>query len=181
MALPVRCANEGYRGKFAFSLVEVTIALGVIAFVLISVFGLLSVGLASNRVSLQETRATGILTLLESDLRNSHPESATSTIYGFPLPYVTSGSEVIVNPLLAEGSVFSVGLDDAEQVVSLTATPRPPFQASVVYTQIPLAGSRVPVRSQLIVSWPSTNTTDPLNLTRNVSGFVEAPSAFSPP
>ena len=167
--------------KSGFSLIEVTIALGVIAFVLLSVFGLLSIGLNSNRVSLQETRATGILTLLESDLRNSHPESATSTIYGFPLPYVTNSSGVIVNPALSAGSFFSVGLDDAERVVPLNANPRPSFQASVVYTQIPGVGSHAPMRCRLIVSWPSTNSTNPLTVTRNVSGFVEAPSAFPAP
>src|SRR5437773_7022024 len=41
----------------AFSLVEVVLALGVISFALVAIIGLLPIGLASGRGTIQETRA----------------------------------------------------------------------------------------------------------------------------
>jgi type II secretory pathway pseudopilin PulG len=52
----------------AFSLVEVTLALGVMAFCLVAVLGLLPVGLANNRNSIQQTAATSILSSVAADL-----------------------------------------------------------------------------------------------------------------
>jgi len=82
----------------AFSLVEVTLALGVAAFCLVTVAGLLSVGLQTNQRSTSQTVATNIITAVVTDLRNSTkvalgqspsgsspqfqiPVSGTATIY----------------------------------------------------------------------------------------------------
>jgi hypothetical protein len=56
-------------GARAFSLVEVTLALGVAAFCLIAVFGLMPVGVQTNRNAKSQTGATGILTNVVSDMR----------------------------------------------------------------------------------------------------------------
>ncbi len=52
----------------AFSLVELTIALGVISFCLITIIGLLAVGVNSTHSSTVQTAATNILTAVSSDL-----------------------------------------------------------------------------------------------------------------
>ena len=86
-----------------FSLVEIALALGVIAFALLSVVALLSTGVKSNEISVEETRATAILTLLEADLRNTSPAyNSTSAIYHLPLPYAANPttSASIFNPAL---------------------------------------------------------------------------------
>ena len=54
-----------------FSLVEITVALGVAAFCLLSVFGLLATGLQTQRSSVQQTTATQVLSIFAADLRAS--------------------------------------------------------------------------------------------------------------
>jgi type II secretory pathway pseudopilin PulG len=53
----------------AFSLVEVTLALGVAAFCLIAVLGLLPTGLKTQQNSIQQTTANQIISTIFSDLR----------------------------------------------------------------------------------------------------------------
>jgi type II secretory pathway pseudopilin PulG len=61
--------NHRCRVSNAFSLVEVTFALGVASFCLIAVFGLLPVGIQTNRNATSQTAATGILASVIADLR----------------------------------------------------------------------------------------------------------------
>jgi uncharacterized protein (TIGR02598 family) len=53
----------------AFSLVEVTLALGIAAFCLIAIFGLLPVGIQTNRNATSRTAATSIVTAVVADLQ----------------------------------------------------------------------------------------------------------------
>lgn len=188
MRLPMRPAEMRMRkvdqtGRAAFSLVEVTIALGIVVIAILSVIGLLSVGIRSNRISVEETRASTLLTLLETDLRNTRAGSGTSSLYGLPLPYATNASgQVIFNPALVDGSFFSIGLTDAETATTVAASPRPRYQASVVYTRIPAADSLLPLEARLIVNWPATNTSNPSGLTgAGVSGWVDGLVTFPAP
>ena len=52
-----------------FSLVEVTLALGVAAFCLIAVFGLIPVGVQTNRNATSQTAATNIIASVIADMR----------------------------------------------------------------------------------------------------------------
>src|SRR6476646_10785985 len=60
----------------AFSLVEVILALGIAAFCLIAVFGLVPVGVQTNRNATSQTTATNILSSVVSDIRAS-PKGGT--------------------------------------------------------------------------------------------------------
>lgn len=53
----------------AFSLVEVTLALGVAAFSLIAIFGLLVTGTQTNHTAIEQTASSDILTAVAADLR----------------------------------------------------------------------------------------------------------------
>src|SRR5438874_1351009 len=52
-----------------FSLVEVTLALGVAAFSLIAIFGLLVTGTQTNHTAVEQTASSDILTAVAADLR----------------------------------------------------------------------------------------------------------------
>src|ERR1700679_780277 len=67
----------------AFSLVEIVLAMGIIAFALIVLFALLPVGLKSNTDSIGETQAVNVLQALIAD-RHSTAYSASSTLYNLP-------------------------------------------------------------------------------------------------
>ena len=63
----------------AFSLVEVTLALGIAAFCLIAVSGLMPVGVQTNRNATSQTAATNIMAAVVADLRATPKPNPTST------------------------------------------------------------------------------------------------------
>jgi type II secretory pathway pseudopilin PulG len=171
------------RRKGGFSLVEVTIAIGITVVAILSVIGLLSVGIRSNRISVEETRASTLLTLVEADLRNTLAGSGTSALFGLPLPYGTNASGgVMVNPVLAAGSFATTGLNEAGEPVAVTASPRPRYQIWVAYTRIPATNSLLPLEARVIVNWPATNAANPAALnTAGSSSMVEGLVTFPLP
>ena len=62
----------------AFSLVEVALALGVAAFCLIAILGLMPVGVQTNRNATSQTAATNIMAAIVADLRTT-PSAATTS------------------------------------------------------------------------------------------------------
>ena len=67
----------------AFSLVELTLALVVAALCLIAVFGLVPVGVQTNRNATSQTAATNILSSVVSDIRASPPGQGNSAKYQY--------------------------------------------------------------------------------------------------
>ena len=66
----------------AFSLIEVTLALGIAAFCLIAVFGLMPVGVQTNRNATSQTAATNIMAAVVADLRATPTTKNTSAQFG---------------------------------------------------------------------------------------------------
>ena len=62
----------------AFSLVEVTLALGVAAFCLIAVFGLIPVSMQTNRNATSQTASTSIIASVVADLQATPTANSTS-------------------------------------------------------------------------------------------------------
>jgi len=70
----------------AFSLVEVTLALGIAAFCLIAVFGLMPVGMQTNRNAKSQTRATNLMAAVMADLRATPSTKTQSLQFCIPIP-----------------------------------------------------------------------------------------------
>ena len=66
----------------AFSLIEVTLALGIAAFCLIAVFGLMPVAVQTNRNATSQTAATNIMAAVVADLRALPTTQNTSAQFG---------------------------------------------------------------------------------------------------
>lgn len=64
-----RCVGLVLRGRRAFSLVEVVLALGIVAFVMVSVLGLMSVGIKANKESAEDIAVGFITQYVASTLR----------------------------------------------------------------------------------------------------------------
>jgi uncharacterized protein (TIGR02598 family) len=62
------------RAKDSFSLIELTLALGVVSFCLIAVFGLLPVGIQTSQEAISETASASILSavIAACDARNHY-------------------------------------------------------------------------------------------------------------
>lgn len=173
-----------------FSLIEVVLALGIVAFAMLTVIAFLPIGIKSNQISTDETRAANILTLLEADLRTPSTTGTSQFFGGIKPPYsmdaatgqsTWNGSLPSINSLSKDNST---GIQEDGTLLSYTSiNPRPRYQVSVIYTYIPSTGSLAPIRARLIVNWPAMNTTDITKLTSPtaVAGFVETYVAFPAP
>ena len=75
-------------GAAAFSLIEVTLALGIAAFCLIAVLGLMPVAVLTNRNATSRTAATNIMAAVVADLRAIPSTKTTSAqfniVFGTP-------------------------------------------------------------------------------------------------
>jgi uncharacterized protein (TIGR02598 family) len=66
----------------AFSLVELTLAIGIAAFCLIAVFGLVPVGVQTNRNATSQAAATNIMAAVVADLRATWKTVTASSQFG---------------------------------------------------------------------------------------------------
>ena len=83
-----------------FSLVEVVIALGITAFCLVAVFGLLPIGLNVNRDSVQQTEAANLVSLIDGDLRSAPKgTNAKSPNHQIAIPDHPTAAPVTLPPI----------------------------------------------------------------------------------
>jgi uncharacterized protein (TIGR02598 family) len=137
----------------AFSLVEVTLALGVGAFCLIAVFGLVPVGVQTNRNATSQTAATNIIAAVVSDLRATPKTSATSSQFG-----ITFGTNP--PPLYFDGA--------GQFTTALGANSR--YQVNITWNSSGFTGLRY---ADVKVTWPAAATP------ANASGSSEVFAAFN--
>ncbi len=69
---------QNRKSNAAFSLVEVTIAVGLMSFCLVAMLGMLPVGLMQERGSSDKIAAMQVLTAVESDFQNSVANGVTT-------------------------------------------------------------------------------------------------------
>ena len=95
-------APIGHRRTDAFSLVEVTLALGILAFAFVAVFGMLPVGLQTFRDSADKTQTTQIAQRLLADAQQT-PFDLLPNLYG-KISYFDDEGNLLEN---ATGSTVS--------------------------------------------------------------------------
>jgi uncharacterized protein (TIGR02598 family) len=135
----------------AFSLVEVTLALGVAAFCLIAVFGLMPVGVQTNRNATSQTAAANIIAAVVADLRATPTANSTSLQFG-----ITFGTNA------------TLYFDSAGQFATSMGT-NSRYQLNVTWNGSPPTGLQY---ADLKVTWPAPATP------ANASGAVELFAAF---
>ena len=151
----------------AFSLVEVTLALGVAAFCLIAVFGLMPVGVQTNRNATSQTAAASVMAAVVADLRATPRCTGTSSQFQITLG-TGPGCPTTVPP-----SAATLYFDGAGQfATSLGATSR--YQLNVTWNAGNPTGacSAALPCADLKVTWPAAATL------ANASGTAETFAAF---
>ena len=133
-----------------FSLVEVTLAIGIAAFCLIAVFGLIPVGVQTNRNATSQTAATNIIASVIADMRAT--TSSISPQYGITF-----------------GSSKTLYFDGAGQFATSLGT-NSRYRARITFPSSPAGLSYADVK----VTWPAP--VDPA--TGTPSGSVEMFAAF---
>lgn len=142
--------NGRSRSSSAFSLVEVTLALGVAAFALIAILGMLPVGLKSQQAGIQQTTAnqiiSEILADLRADVRLPPGQASKEQISGFGLhghwaAVATPDTLYFTNAATQTGSVNSSPVP-ADAV----------FRTKITYLFPPTATTSL---ADITVSWPA--------------------------
>ena len=131
----------------AFSLIEVTLALGIAGFCLITVFALVPVAALTNRNATSQTAATNIMAGVVADLRATSKANTTSTQFG-----ITFGTDAT---LYFDGSgQFTTSSDTNSR-----------YQLNVTWS-----GSTGLRYADVKVTWPAAAT--PANATGSKEMFV---------
>jgi uncharacterized protein (TIGR02598 family) len=110
----------------AFSLVEVTLALGVAAVSLLAIFALLPVGVKTTHIAIEQTASTDILSAVAADLRATpvttpRGGSATSPRFGIAIPANPVGANTTTTLYFTAEGQFSTALAFASRYrVSVT-------------------------------------------------------------
>jgi uncharacterized protein (TIGR02598 family) len=142
--------SRNYKNS-SFSLVEVTLALGVAAFCLIALFGLIPVSMQTNRNATSQTAATSIIAGVAADLRATPTANSTSAQFG-----ITFGTNA------------TLYFDGAGQA-SISPTANSRYQLNITWNNSPPAGLQY---ADLKVTWPATATA------ANATGSTEMFAAF---
>src|SRR6266576_3269841 len=122
MLKSIKC-DRRLRWVAAFSLVEVTLALGIAAFCLITVFALVPVAVLTNRNATSQTRATNVMAAVVADLRSSKTRS-TSARFGITIPSnhtLGAGSNCDRCSSCWNAQTQTIYFDGSGQVVASTA------------------------------------------------------------
>ena len=85
MLKSIKC-DQAVRAVSGFSLVEVTLAIGIAAFCFIAVIGIVPVGVQTNRNATSQTAATNIMAAVVTDLRATSKTKFGSGQFGFTIP-----------------------------------------------------------------------------------------------
>lgn len=134
----------------AFSLVEVTLAIGVAAFCLIALIGLLPVAAKTNRTAVQQTTANDILTAIVNDF-HSTPRGASNSSKQYKALFPNGNQRTGYLYFSNEGSTGQ----KADNPTSDTT-----FYATITYMDPPAgSGPKTATLFDVKVSWPYGGST----------------------
>ena len=143
-----------HQWRNAFSLIEVTIALGIVSFALLAVIGLLPAGLKSVKNANEQAGAASVLNVISTALQNATPDDTDPTKY--------------------TATVFS---SNTTITFSKVDTPDTPIATPIKWENLTLEGTEVPAFKQLsavlsILAQPTSST--PGRATISVSWSAQA-------
>jgi uncharacterized protein (TIGR02598 family) len=130
-------------GPRGFSMVEVTLALGIVAFCILPIVGLLGVGFTSNQASVRETAAATVATAISDDLRATPLTATASPYFGLQIP--ASGATATISNLFVQ---------DDGLMLSAPSSSHPTYLATVVVTPAS-SGSLSADVVRILITWPA--------------------------
>jgi len=168
--------------RHGFSLVEVTLALGVAAVCLLAIFGLLPIGLNSNQASVEQTTAASLTRSIVSDLRSTPVATGTAAVsptYQITFPLTTSTNSVSHTVWLDEWGA-QVGVTDstatAAQVAAKTSSPK--YRAFITLTPPATTSAKSATFVRTVISWPAFSDPTPNTNPKNAAGTYETVTAL---
>lgn len=135
------------RSSPAFSLVELTLALGLVSFCLVGIMGLLPVGLKSASNSREQASAANAVMNIATGLRNATSSDRalyTAVLGGVPLTYTIGPSLPKDYTFVASGSGAIAGMDQADIRMKAHVIVTPPVNLAT------------PGQAEITVAWPAS-------------------------
>jgi type II secretory pathway pseudopilin PulG len=153
------------RNASAFSLVEVTLALGIAAFCLIAIFGLMPVGVQTNRNATSQTAATNIIAAVVSDLRATSKPPVINTSVQYRIRFGTAKTLYFDS-----AGECSIDVNGSTRVDGFSWSPalQTRYRLNVTFPPSPTGLSYADVK----LTWPAAAAP------ANASGSVETFAAF---
>ena len=138
----------------AFSMVEVTLALGIAAFSLVTIFALLPIGLNTNRNAGEQVASSKLLAGISADLRGTPSAATSSPLFGIAIPASTASSTTTLF-FNSSGQHTSALANDSRYRAVITFSPNSSSAASFATIRL---------------TWPAR--ADPANADGSLEGFV---------
>ena len=152
--LASRNARSARSARSAFTLIEVSLALGVASFCLLSVFGLVPVGLAANQNSAQQTTAAGIATAISADLRGTPVAAGTTSRFQMSVPAAATANQVTQTLFFSQDGTPAPGSAGAVNSPPVASGSNPSlYQATVTFNKDP--NSQKVFKVWILVTWPA--------------------------
>ena len=157
-----------------FSLVEVTLALGVAAFCLITLFGLLPVGVTSNQMAFGRTAAASVAANIVADLRATPVVAVATPSPGYGIPVPASATETHTIFLHSDGTAAVASGSAPTGAVDMNAQPayNPQYRVTMAFVP-PAAGQRNATSVRVLVTWPAMADPTAATTPSNFSGSLE--------
>jgi type II secretory pathway pseudopilin PulG len=154
-----------------FSLVEVTLALGVASFCLLAVFALFPTGVAVNQTSLQQTADSTLARGIALDLTTTPKTVQISTRYGITIPVTGVASHTIF--LKDDGTISGV--------IDANADPAqdPKYRAMITFTAPTNASYKTATGVRILLTWPALADKNAGTAPSNYLGSYEVVTALS--
>jgi len=181
--------------RAGFSLIEVTLALGIAAFCLLTVFGLLPLGLNSNQNAFEQTAAAGIATAIASDLHgtpvvSTASVSSTTSRFQFVIPnagtnILPTGSTFQTLYFSQDASPTNINAGTGSGIGSAAVSTYPPsrYRATVTFqpedttSQNPPGVTSAPrnkiFKVWILITWPALADPSPTAFPSNFAGSYE--------
>jgi uncharacterized protein (TIGR02598 family) len=145
-----------------FSLVEVSLALGVAAFCLVPLFGLLPIGVNNNRASFEQTGAANVASAVVTDLRATTltlpaaTTDPTSPYYQVPIPGTPSGAGAFNTLFVRQNGTLSGTVDtDANAALNPHYRVTLFFTAAGTAASTSTAGNPNATSVRVLITWPA--------------------------
>lgn len=151
----------------AFSLVEVTLALGIAAVCLITLFALIPASLTTDHATLEQTVDTNWARLIASDLRATPANSSVSPRFQISIPSTGIATHTIF--LQEDGTA-------TPQDTDATAAQNPKYRATITFTAPANSNQKTATSVTILLTWPGladkTASTTPTKFTGSYEVFT---------
>jgi uncharacterized protein (TIGR02598 family) len=149
----------------SFSLVEITLALGVASFCLLGIFALFPTSLRTNQITIQQTADTTLARAIAADLQNTPKTISNSPRYGITFPATGTASHTIF--LREDGT--AAGAQDSDAVPSQN----PIYRATITFIAPANTSQKTATGIRIWLTWPAMADTSAAATPTNYAGAYE--------